>query len=85
VGDDQSGKVILLNGATSSGKSSIALALQSEIDAPFWHFSIDHLRDAGVLPLDRIRRGDFHWAALRDAFFDGSIVRCRPSRAPATT
>lgn len=71
MGEVQIGKVILLNGATSSGKSSIARALQSEIDEPFWHFSIDHLRDAGVLPLDRIRQGEFRWAALRDGFFDG--------------
>jgi chloramphenicol 3-O phosphotransferase len=71
VGEVQNGKLILLNGATSSGKSSIARALQSGIDEPFWHFSIDHLRDASVLPLDRIRRGEFRWAALRNAFFDG--------------
>lgn len=71
MGEVQNGAVILLNGATSSGKSSIARALQCEIEEPFWQFSIDHLRDAGVLPLDRIRRGDFRWAELRDAFFDG--------------
>jgi chloramphenicol 3-O phosphotransferase len=71
VNEGQDGKVILLNGTTSSGKSSIARALQSEIDEPFWHFSIDHLRDAGVLPLDRIRRGEFPWTALRDTFFEG--------------
>lgn len=65
------GKIILLNGATSSGKSSIALALQSQLNEPFWHFSIDHLRDAGVLPLDRIRSGEFPWSEQREAFFDG--------------
>lgn len=65
------GKVILLNGASSSGKSSIARAVQARIDQPFWHISIDHLRDAGVLPLDRIRSGEFNWADMREAFFDG--------------
>lgn len=65
------GKLILLNGATSSGKSSIARALQNMIDEPFWHFSIDHLRDAGVLPHDRIERGEFQWSAMREAFFEG--------------
>jgi chloramphenicol 3-O phosphotransferase len=65
------GKIILLNGATSSGKSSIARALQSRIEEPFWHVSIDHLRDAGVLPLDRIRSGEFRWPELREAFFEG--------------
>jgi chloramphenicol 3-O phosphotransferase len=65
------GKAILLNGASSSGKSSIARAVQDRIGEPFWHFSIDHLRDAGVLPLDRIRSGEFPWPAQREAFFDG--------------
>jgi chloramphenicol 3-O phosphotransferase len=65
------GMIILLDGASSSGKTSIATALQQKIEVPFWHISIDHLRDAGVLPLDRIRSGEFNWAELRAAFFSG--------------
>jgi chloramphenicol 3-O phosphotransferase len=65
------GKIILLNGATSSGKSTIATLLQSRIDEPFWHYSIDHLRDAGVLPMERIRSGEFEWKTLRAEFFEG--------------
>jgi chloramphenicol 3-O phosphotransferase len=65
------GKVILLHGASSSGKSSIARELQARIDEPFWHVSIDHLRDAGVLPLQRIRSGEFDWKGMREAFFAG--------------
>jgi len=65
------GKVILLHGASSSGKSSIARAVQAKIEEPFWHISIDHLREARVLPVDRLRRGDFKWANMREAFFDG--------------
>jgi chloramphenicol 3-O phosphotransferase len=76
------GKIILLNGASSSGKSSIARALQGVIEAPFWHVSIDHLRDAGVLPLQRFRRGDFAWPAHRQAFFDG-FHRSLPAFASA--
>lgn len=64
-------QIILLHGASSSGKSSIARALQAEIDEPFWHISIDHLRDAGVLPMSRIRSGEFDWHSMRDGFFDG--------------
>ena len=76
------GRIILLNGASSSGKSSLARAVQARIEAPFWHVSIDHLRDAGVLPTARIRSGEFQWAAMRDAFFEGfeqsllAYVRC---------
>lgn len=65
------GRIILLNGASSSGKSSLARAVQARIEEPFWHISIDHLRDSGVLPTARIRSGEFPWSAMRDAFFEG--------------
>jgi chloramphenicol 3-O phosphotransferase len=65
------GQVILLNGASSSGKSSVARALQASLDQPYWHISIDHLRDAGVLPLDRVRSGEFTWSEMRGPFFAG--------------
>ena len=63
--------IIFLHGASSSGKSTIARMLQSRIEKPFWHVSIDHLRDAGVLPTERFENGDFRWADARTAFFDG--------------
>jgi len=65
------GRIILLNGASSSGKSSLARALQARLDRPYWHISIDHLRDAGVLPLGRVRSGEFTWAEMRGPFFAG--------------
>ncbi|AMJ63623.1 chloramphenicol phosphotransferase CPT family protein [Bosea sp. PAMC 26642] len=65
------GKMILLNGASSSGKSSLAKAIQARIDQPFWHISIDHLRDSGVLPSARIKSGEFDWRAMREPFFIG--------------
>lgn len=63
--------IIFLHGASSSGKSTIARALQDRIEIPFWHISIDHLRDAGVLPTRRFKSGEFRWADSRAAFFDG--------------
>jgi len=65
------GSIILINGASSAGKSTLARALQKQLDEPFWHLSIDHLRDSGVLPLDRVRAGDFSWKSMRPAFFQG--------------
>lgn len=65
------GRIILLNGASSSGKSSLARAVQARIPTPFWHISIDHLRDSGVLPSARIRSGEFDWCAMREGFFIG--------------
>lgn len=38
----QRGSIIFLNGASSSGKTSIAYALQSLLEIPFLHISIDN-------------------------------------------
>lgn len=63
--------IIFLHGASSSGKTTLALALQARIEQPFWHMSIDHLRDSGVLPTQRFENGDFAWSDARAAFFNG--------------
>jgi chloramphenicol 3-O phosphotransferase len=63
--------VIFLHGASSSGKSTLARALQGRLDEPFWHYSIGHLRDSGVLPSARIHHGEFSWRLMRASFFDG--------------
>ncbi len=76
------GKIILLNGASSSGKSTLAAGLQAALDEPFWHFSIDHLSAAKVLPRERINRGDFQWKDMREAFFEG-FHNCLPALAAA--
>ena len=65
------GKILLVHGASSAGKSTLCKALQDALPEPFWHYSIDHLRDSGVLPRERFRRGDFRWAEHRAAFFTG--------------
>ena len=65
------GQIIFLHGPSSSGKSTLARAIQARIDLPFWHFSVDHLRDSGALPHERIARGDFPWSEQRARVFDG--------------
>lgn len=65
------GQIIFLHGPSSSGKSTTAKALQDIAELPFWHVSIDHLRDSGVLPNERIDRQEFLWSDLRKPFFDG--------------
>jgi len=76
------GKIIFVNGASSSGKSTLCRALQATLDEPFWHFSIDHLSDTKVLPMQRVKSGDFSWPDMRPAFFDG-FHRCLPALAGA--
>ena len=77
-----SAKIILLNGPSSVGKSTLAAALQANLAEPFWHFSIDHLRAAKVLPNARIASGEFPWAELRASFFEG-FHRAIPALADA--
>ena len=76
------GKIILLNGASSSGKSTLARALQATLVEPFWHFSLDHLIAANILPKSRIDAGEFPWREMRPQFFDG-FHRCLPALAEA--
>ena len=76
------GKIILINGASSSGKSTLARQLQQTLPIPFWHFSFDHLRDSNALPMARVRSGEIDWSAMRPAVFDG-FHRCLPVLAEA--
>jgi chloramphenicol 3-O phosphotransferase len=76
------GRIIFVNGASSSGKTTLCRALQAKLDEPFWHYSIDHFRGAGVLPMKRIDSGEFPWAGMRAAFFEG-FHRCLPALAEA--
>ena len=76
------GMIILVNGASSSGKSTICRALQARLENPFWHISNDHQREEDVLPAQRIQSGNFAWTAMRPAFFDG-FHRCLPALALA--
>ena len=73
--------IILVNGASSAGKSTLCKALQARMREPFWHYSIDHFR-TGVLPWERISAGEFAWSSLRPAFFDG-FHRCLAALAAA--
>lgn len=68
---DSPAKIIFLHGPSSSGKSTLARLVQATTDEPFWHISIDHLRDSGVLPSARFAKGDFEWRRERSKFFDG--------------
>ncbi len=78
----ESGKIILLNGASSAGKSTLARSLQQKLPEPFLHLSFDHLRESNALPMARIRNGELDWALLRPAVFVG-FHRCLPAFATA--
>jgi chloramphenicol 3-O phosphotransferase len=66
------GKIILLNGASSAGKSTICNALQKELDEPFLQFSMDLLLfNTNVLPKRPNEGGLFSWPVMRPKLFQG--------------
>ena len=80
--NQESGKIILINGASSAGKSTLARSLQQRLHEPFLHWSFDHLRESDALPMARIRNGDLDRALMRPAVFDG-FHRSLPAFAKA--
>jgi chloramphenicol 3-O phosphotransferase len=76
------GKIILFNGASSAGKSTLARSLQQKLHEPFLHWSFDHLRESNALPMARIQNGELDWAVMRPAVFDG-FHRSLPAFAKA--
>jgi chloramphenicol 3-O phosphotransferase len=74
-------RIIFLNGASSAGKTTLAKALQRQLDTPFLHVSSDQL--VGMLPPRRDPSGPFAWIdELRPCFFAG-FHRCIPALASA--
>ena len=72
MADQTSAAIILLNGASSAGKSTLAQAVQAQLEKPFLRFSPDLLLFGnGVLPARRDRDGPFSWAAMRGPLFEG--------------
>lgn len=76
------GKVIINNGPSSAGKTTLALALQQKIDIPFIRFSFDLFLDNKSLPTEQFRSNKFSWSELRPSVFSG-IHQCVPALASA--
>lgn len=77
------GKIILLNGPSSSGKSTLCKAIQAQIDQPFLQFSLDFFMfKTEVLPRRWDEKGEFSWKALRPQVFEG-FYNCLPALARA--
>ena len=76
------GKIILINGPSSSGKTTLALALQKQLDLPFIRFSFDLFLDHNAFPLEQIKNGRFSWEQMRPSVFRG-LHQCLPALANA--
>ncbi|AWN24252.1 chloramphenicol phosphotransferase [Deinococcus irradiatisoli] len=74
------GQIILLNGASSAGKSTLCRALQSALPEPFLYFALDLLLFSGVVPRRPEPAGAFAWAEQRPRLFAG-YHRCLAAMA----
>lgn len=62
----RNGRIILLNGTSSAGKSTLAKALRERLEPQFCFYASDQLADAGFRPVQPEAR-----TAEREKFFDG--------------
>ena len=63
---ERKGRIILLNGTSSAGKTTFAKALRPKLDPAFHYYASDQLADAAFRPL----ADDVRWE-WRERFFDG--------------
>ena len=76
------GIIIVINGPSSSGKTTLARAAQKQFDIPFVRFSFDLFLDHQALPMEQIRNHTFSWEEMRPSVFRG-LHRCLPALANA--
>ncbi|URK87354.1 chloramphenicol phosphotransferase CPT family protein [Rhizobium sp. RCAM05350] len=66
----EKGRIIFLNGTSSSGKTTLATALREALEEPFCYYASDQLADAGFRTVKRrIRHSPA--SGERGRFFDG--------------
>lgn len=65
------GNIILIHGASSAGKSTLAKAVQKVIDTPLLHISYDLFIDGQIVPWERFRNGTFSWDDIRPSVLQG--------------
>ncbi len=66
MGPEAKGRIILLNGTSSAGKTTLAHALRPKLPASFCYYASDQLADSGFRPNDPEARH-----AGRERFFAG--------------
>jgi chloramphenicol 3-O phosphotransferase len=65
------GSIILINGASSAGKTTLVRAFQTIAPVPFVRFSFDLFLDGNALPMDFIRANQAAWTQMRPHVFAG--------------
>jgi len=67
----QPGSIIIVNGASSAGKTTLVRAFQTNAPVPFVRFSFDLFLDGNALPMDFIRANRDEWVRMRPLVFAG--------------
>lgn len=80
--EEKLGKIILIHGASSAGKSTLAFAVQKASPVPLLRFSFDLFLDGNILPMNRIKNGEFSWREIRPSILNG-FYQCLPVLAKA--
>jgi len=80
--NNSTGKIIIINGPSSSGKSTLAKELQRQFEIPFLRYSFDLFLDNQALPMEQIRSGKISWESIRPNLFSG-LQQCLPVLASA--
>jgi chloramphenicol 3-O phosphotransferase len=65
------GKIIIIHGASSAGKSTLAKAVQQAFPLPLLHISYDLFIDGDIVPWNRFRDKTFEWAEERPKVLNG--------------
>lgn len=65
------GSIIIVNGTSSAGKTTLVRAFQQSAPVPFVRFSFDLFLDSQALPMDIIRAHKDMWAQMRPHVFAG--------------
>lgn len=82
LANHSAGKIIVINGPSSSGKSTLAKELQRQFEIPFLRYSFDLFLDSQALPMEQIRNGKISWESMRPNLFSG-LQQCLPILAKA--
>ena len=65
------GSIIIVNGTSSAGKTTLVRAFQQAASIPFVRFSFDLFLDGHALPMDFIRANRDEWGRMRPLVFAG--------------
>ncbi len=69
------GQLILINGATGAGKTTLCKSIRENVNIPFLHYSLDFfVFDADVLPKRKAPEFGISWSQMRENVIEGFYI-----------